>query len=150
MLRRLALRRQAALSDEVLEIYTNDLSRFNLDDIKDACEAIGGEKRTAGEKALPEIGVLIEECNRLGRLRRDPDTDKVWSIYECRLCKTTQAGQHPHACVRCGGWTDCIHTDTKFDHTAYMRGVREHPEDFVRIGDVMREAVANLAKRSTM
>ena len=42
----MAMRRQSSdFPDETLEVYARDLMRFNLDDIQDACAAIGGRLR---------------------------------------------------------------------------------------------------------
>lgn len=90
-------------------MYVEDLLRFQIDDVDAACRAIGAEPRKSGEKAFPEIGVILDECIRQEKLRRGGES----AISACRECdyglvrqfdaKGFPVGVRP--CKACGGPT---------------------------------------------
>lgn len=145
-LRSLEQRRQAKGFD-AYEEYAEDLMQFPIDDIRDACRRIGSTERGSGEKAMPDVGTIIAECERLGRHRHDPMM-REWLVYECANCKLTQVSERPTKCMSCGGWTNAIaKAEAPLDHAAYMADVRANPHNYVRIKDIVDEALEGLAER---
>lgn len=110
----LSVRRQADVSAETYAVYVEDLLRFQIDDIDAACKAIGSEPRKSGEKAFPEIGVILEEVIRQEKRRRG-DQSAVSSCEdpECMygMVRTFDKAGWPTGvipCKTCGGptWYD--------------------------------------------
>jgi hypothetical protein len=66
----MAIRRQADVSKETYAVFADDLKRFNIEDIRAACRAIGTMSRKQGDKAFPEVGMIIAECERQEKMRR--------------------------------------------------------------------------------
>ena len=107
LLRALALTRQVTPQEGTYEAYLPELRSYPVEDLAQACRGIGRAARAAGEKAFPEVGLLIQECERLGKFRRDTSRG-------CRDCPHCSDGMilipHPKGgsqavipCGFCGG-----------------------------------------------
>jgi hypothetical protein len=143
----MARRRQGTLTEETINLYVEDLKRFNLDDIRAVLRTFGGTMRVRGETAIPEIGALISECERLLRFRHEPDSDG-WMIYRCQRCGVQQVGP-PKACTSCGGFTEKLVSATEpFNHAEYMADVRRNPQNYVKVSDCLKIAAENVRRRA--
>ena len=70
LLRKLATRRQAVVTDATFTIYAQDLLSSPLTDTEKALEEIGMNPRRDGETAFPDIGTIREVVVRTGYERR--------------------------------------------------------------------------------
>lgn len=75
-LSRLALRRGVNVPPEQMDVYIDDLMRFQADDIEEALLAIGREEPKAFESKWPMSIVLVKECERQEAFRRG-QTSKI-------------------------------------------------------------------------
>lgn len=57
-------------SADTLDVYVQDLMRFQSDDIEAALTAFGKESPKSFEKRWPEVGLLIAECERQEKQRK--------------------------------------------------------------------------------
>lgn len=65
----MTVRRQGSLAEDALKVYVEDLKEYPLDDVIQACRSIGRAARNSGEKAVPDVGSIVAEVVRLGRMR---------------------------------------------------------------------------------
>lgn len=95
------------MSKETFAVYADDLIRYQVDDVRQACREIGSHPRQSGEKAFPEVGVIISACERLAQLRRS-DTARREKCGHCcdgMNVLTNDLGQPIGVveCRHCGG-----------------------------------------------
>lgn len=83
VLAELSIRRQADVSKETYAVFAEDLMPFPIDDVRQACKNIGSTPRQQGEKAFPEVGTIIAECERVGRMRRTNSDRRAKCPYCC-------------------------------------------------------------------
>jgi translation initiation factor IF-2 len=69
-LRRLAVKRRAEISKEDLEIYTEELMYFDLEDVQEALLIMGDEEMNNFSKRWPEIGYFKRMIEKYAKLRR--------------------------------------------------------------------------------
>lgn len=76
------------------------------------------------------------------------------SIYRCNSCQRTYAGNSIARCGWCSGNNIELvgPSSAPFNPIAYFKGLRDHPEEYVQLADLVAEAMAYRAirKASTM
>lgn len=72
------------------------------------------------------------------------------SIYKCNSCQRTYAGNTINPCGSCGGKEIELvgPSSAPFDPIAYFKKLREHPEEYVQLADLVAEAMAYRAIRN--
>lgn len=99
---------------------------------------------------FPLPNAISAECESMKR-------EKFFSgpsihIWECRLCFTRQASVDAQDCHKCHGHRFeqerlTPEKETSVDMKRYHESIRTNPERFVKIGDLFREAAANVLRR---
>jgi hypothetical protein len=99
-LARMALLRQADISDVTLDLYTAELAAANVrpEDVTTACEVFAGRAREQGETSFPEMGRLRVEIEAAARRRRMRDESRVLQAradeptFRCYQCQDDPQG----------------------------------------------------------
>jgi hypothetical protein len=99
---------------------------------------------------FPLPNILQVECEELRKASWTPgETLHVWL---CEICDTTQASERAERCHKCGGsqlnmskLTSEVTTNVEMKR--YHERIKTNPEEFVRVGDIFKEAEANVARR---
>lgn len=117
------------------------LSGFSEAVIDKACYVLEGIVPSEFESKMPPIGTIEDACRNASRVAQEPA--KFW-LWECRRCAATYASREAstNGCQKCGGSLVLMSQPEEFDHAAYMRDVRQHPQTYVRVADVFREVIA--------
>jgi hypothetical protein len=77
---------------------------YQIDDIRDACRVIGSKERQSGEKAFPEVGTIIAECERQSKMRRTSNRSRCLHCSDGMVVAFSDAGEsHVEPCGMCGG-----------------------------------------------
>jgi hypothetical protein len=82
-------------------VFADDLKRFNIEDIRAACRSIGTMPRKQGDKAFPEVGVVIDECDRQEKMRRRDEYKGSRCAYCCDGLVYAQDGKGVVPCRAC-------------------------------------------------
>jgi hypothetical protein len=70
LLAKLAIRRQAAISEDTYLVYSEDLSPYDIQDIAKALDMIGKKPRMEFETSFPEVGLILAEVKRVAKQRK--------------------------------------------------------------------------------
>lgn len=129
-------------SPDALKALASPLSDFSDSVLELACQNL--ERATVGEyeSRMPTLAALLEACRAVSRVKH-PDPE--WGFYRCERCKNGYAATS----TPMGGCQACGHgvlkqtksPEPEFNHAAYMRDVRDHPEKYVKVSDCIREVM---------
>jgi hypothetical protein len=82
LLTKFSLRRGAAVTPEILALYADDLSTFELDDIDEALERFGKATVEQFEAAFPCIGVFLAKVGSVANTRKRAERERVEKLEE--------------------------------------------------------------------
>jgi hypothetical protein len=110
----LAEARQASVSSETLQLYSDQLSRFALEDVCTVTRRMALEPRREFETAFPALGDIAEEIRGLEKRRRRDEQQRkqrednlasFWNWVDERIADTGQPEQEFLDSIRVPGYT---------------------------------------------
>jgi hypothetical protein len=94
---KLAVRRQAKLSDGDYRVLSEDLAQFELEDIERGLDDLGERPRELGETAFPDWPALKEAVMKYARPRRAQEKKRrehaAWDAHVKRVLAERQAAE---------------------------------------------------------
>jgi len=110
----LAEARQASVSSETLQLYSDQLSRFALEDVCTVTRQMALEPRREFETAFPALGDIAEGIRRLEKRRRQAEQQRkqreddwaiFWNWVDERVADTGRTEQEFLDSIRVPGYT---------------------------------------------
>lgn len=136
------LRGAKPISEDSFDAMAAQMRGFSESVIDKACLTLENAIQDGYEPRMPPLAILLDACRAASRVAQEPA--KFW-IWECKRCDAVFASKesNAHGCTNCGGSLVLTsRPEENFDHGSYMRDVRQHPEKYIRISDVIREVTA--------